>query len=202
MPGGEVWSVNPGFGPNFGPLATTFAQLQSWAAAIVLLNAGNVIPPSWRAAISNAVAVTTIRTEYFGPDGKLAQAAESILATPVAGIGAATKGFQSAVVLSLRTGRPGRSYRGRLYLPALAMVIDTNTLRIAPATRLTLATETATFLKAIGTAAPPAANILPVVVSQTVSLLTTIASISVGDILDSQRRRRDSVAELTSVGPL
>lgn len=199
MPGGEVWSVNPRFIPNFGGPITAYADLLAWANAIPALLAALPTATGIRQNLSSSATITVVRTEYIDVAGRLDQAAEVVLTTPVAGGGAATKPFQTAIVTTLETGRPGRSYKGRLYWPALGAAIDAGTLRVATANTAALAGQVAQLLADIATAAPGDEEVVPAVVSQTSNVATAVQQVSVGNVLDTQRRRRDALEEARSV---
>jgi len=201
LPGGEVWSVNPKFGVKTGGLVIDYSDLLLWAGAISTLNSSNVLPADIRTIISSACAVTVIRCEYRGNSGDLEQAAEVVLSAPAPGTGLMTKPFQSALVSSLLTGRPGRSYRGRLYWPALGASINGSTGRVAPAQVLSFTAAVSAFLSAVQMAAPVDGGVALSVVSDTISTATPVTSILSGDILDTQRRRRDALEELRTSQP-
>lgn len=195
LPGGEVWSVNPRYIGNFGPDISNYPDLLSWATAIGALNTGNVLPMTLRTLLSTAGAVTSVRVEYRDAGDRLQQAAEYVLPSPAAGVGNASKPFQTALVSSLLTGRPGRSYRGRLYWPALGATISATDLRVSDTTAQSICTAVGQFLTAIGNAAPAGTDMALAVVSQTLSTRSAVTGIQVGDVLDVQRRRRDSLQE-------
>lgn len=196
LPGGEVWSCNPRYmpGENGVPI-NEYAELLDWAQGVAALNGGTVLPLDVLSLFGDAVVITTIRTEYIGTEGQLLQAAEVNLADPIEGVGNATKPFQTSTVTSLLTGRPGRSYRGRLYWPTLAMPVSTTTLRIPSSTRDQFATQMAEFLSDTQQGAFAGAPLRLAVVSQTQNTMTPVTQIQVGDVLDVQRRRRDSLTE-------
>lgn len=198
LPGGEVWSVNPKFG---GTPVTSYEDLLSWAEAIEAQIGTGAVGAPLRNAMSSAASITGIRVEHIGANGRLAQAAEVTLSTPLVGAGTATKPFQTAMVFSLRTGRPGRSARGRLYWPALGTTISATTLRLEESVRDAYLEAAVDFLTALQTAAPAGSTIALSVVSQTTGGNTQVTQIQVGDVLDTQRRRRDSAIELYSVLP-
>lgn len=198
LPGGEVWSINPCFAGVGGAAVDSFSDLQSWATAIGALALARIIPPAYESALSAAGTVNSVRTEYYDELGKLANVAEFVPNPVIRPSVAPNKIFQACVVMSLRTGRPGRSYRGRLYWPALSMTVDATTLRIPAATRNTLATQGAQWLANVAAAAPGDTPVEPVVVSQTLGINTIIERVEVGDVVDIQRRRRDSLVEVYS----
>lgn len=202
LPGGEVWSINPKFGISGGGAVDDYQILLGWASSVAGLNSGNIFPTSWRTALSTAGRIASIRAEYYGADGRLAVAAEYILPTSVAGTGTPNKSFSDAICVSLLSGRPGRSYRGRLYIPGLAVGLDTTALRITPTVTLALATEGAAFLDAIADAVGAGQVVRPIIVSQTLGVNTQVSAVRVGDVLDTQRRRRDSLQEAYNTAPV
>lgn len=198
MPGGEVWSVNPRYWSATTGSVVDFAELQTWANDIGAITQGLATNGDLRALMSTATSITAVRVEAVSASGTLVQAAEWRPATPVAGQGTATKPFQSSLVASLLTGRPGRSFRGRLYWPALNIAIGPATLRLTPTQTQSFASAMAAYLTAIGNAAPNGDPLDLVVVSQTLDVATPVTLITVGDVLDTQRRRRDSLEEQRS----
>lgn len=194
-PGGEVWSINPRFFAANTDVVDEYADLLTWAGLIGAGSGGLAIPTDLKAALSAAGAVTSIRAEYIQADGSLGQAAEYVFGTPTAGTGTPTKPQTVAICFSLLTGRPGRSYRGRLYWPGWGAVMDGSTMRIPSVNRGNYVNALAGWLKAIGLAAPSTAPQRLVVVSQTLSTLNFVTQMGVGDVFDTQRRRRDSLVE-------
>jgi hypothetical protein len=103
---------------------------------------------------------------------------------------------QCAVCVTLLTGRPGRSYRGRQYLGGFAVgAVDGNGV---------IETETIVAVRDFYAAWMGAVNDIGnfrkcVVLSPTLGIGSTITSVSVGNIWDTQRSRRDGVAETYSV---
>ena len=201
LPGGEVWSVNPKYNSPAGPI-TDYDELLAWAEnfAESITEWTSAFP--LRQLLSTAAAITSVRMEYRQADDTLGQAAEYIFPTPFAGTGAANKIFQSSVVCSILTGRPGRSYRGRIYWPALNAGLDTQ-LRLTEATRNGIVAAFFNLFQEVTTAAFPIQPDMTLrVVSQTLDVSTPATLIQVGDILDIQRRRRDSLQEFYSSYPM
>lgn len=200
LPGGEVWSVTPKFTGNFGDLITGYADLLEWLTTIQGFNAGRILPDPIMSILSSSASVTGLRGEYINDAGDLTEVAEvgTLGGVPEPGTGTATKPFQTAVVASLRTGRPGRSYRGRIYWPGLSAGINSTTLRLEPGTASGIASATADFLTAVQEAAPAPSAIFLAVVSQTLDTNAGVTSIQVGNVLDVQRRRRDQAVEVYS----
>lgn len=195
LPGGEVWSVNPSFYANLDNVVTDYDELLAWATAIAALNEGDVFPAGLRSLLSSAASISSIRTEYRDGNGNLSQAAEYTLPIVAAGTGTASKPFQTAVVSSLLTGRPGRSRRGRLYWPALAANISSTSLRLSTPSASAVGEAVRSFLSAVTASAPAGKNPQLAVISETLSTATQVTQVAVGDVLDVQRRRRDSLVE-------
>lgn len=194
-PGGEVWSINPRFVQSGGGSVTAYADLLTWATTVAGLNAGKVWDANMIPLLSAAAAISSIRVEAIGADGKLVQAAEYTLPSASAGTGVPTKPLQVSLVVSLLTGRPGRSFRGRLFLPAWGTPVLDSTMRVSAANRSTLATSMKTFLNAVADSAPSAGSMSLAVVSQTIDTFSFVTQLSIGDVLDTQRRRRDALTE-------
>lgn len=97
---------------------------------------------------------------------------------------------QSSLLISLRTGNIGRSYRGRMYLPPVAEALTAE--RVADATALAAAKQTAGLFKEWDARTTDHAT--PVVFSKklvaTVPDGTPITSVRCDAIIRSQRRRQ------------
>lgn len=194
LPGGEVWSVTPKFMGSPSPM-TDYADLEEWATLIgdYIIALDNTDP--LLQLLSTAGAITSIRTEYRDASNALGQAAEYVFSSPKTGNLTANKVFQTSVVISLRTGRPGRSYRGRIYWPALAATLGPQ-LRLSESAMNGIMNSAAGLIGEIeGFADQVGSSVRLAVVSQTLGVATRVQTIQVGDILDIQRRRRDSLQE-------
>lgn len=108
---------------------------------------------------------------------------------------------QSAAVISLRTDAPGASGRGRIYWPATGLEL-TSGLRIPQGTQLGYAVDAAAYFSDIETAMEAAATSLPpwaslnfAVRSKTTKTTPHVQRVQVGDVVDTQRRRRDAMPE-------
>lgn len=98
---------------------------------------------------------------------------------------------QCAMVYTLRTGAPGASRRGRMYLPFRAASATTPEGLIKPSVQAQMANEFAAYMGSL--------NVFGVrhgvVVSKTTKEVRNIRSVEVGDVIDTQRRRRTDVSE-------
>lgn len=198
LPAGEVWSVNPAFIGNFDETPPSHAFLETWAQAIgeyfedlstnLLLN-----------LISSTGAITGVRAEYYDTTGRLADVAEYVLLTPKPGVGGALLPITSAVVCSLYTGIPGRSYRGRIYWPALGLSLDPDTARIRTSDITSLLTAFNDMLSTLQGVAPSSPAVVLGVYSKTMGTGTAISQLRVGNLPDQWRGRRDALTEAYGV---
>lgn len=99
---------------------------------------------------------------------------------------------QCAIVASLLTGKPGKSFRGRVYLPYNAEALVDSDGRVSTAGQTEIAGAWAAFLGGINSA--PDFRFCKVF-SRTKGVATTITTVSVGNVYDTQRRRRNGLTE-------
>lgn len=198
---GEVWSV--GLNYNAVNPIGTFENLQQWAQGIADYIEAQPTTGIYE-IISTAAAITEIRTELRGPEEQLVQAAEVPLTPVKTGLGAATKTPQTTVCFSLLTGRPGRSYRGRLYWPAYSWS-GTTAMRFTPANLglwITSLRALNTAIEAQAELAEPTSTLAWAVRSRLLNSNQEIISVAAGDVPDVQRRRRDDLEEVYVTQPL
>jgi hypothetical protein len=191
--GGDVWSVNPVYsvGGDFGtPVSQTQCQIIATA-----IGTGS-IPTNLLTMWTQGTALTGFKVEARSKTGALESLAEYQRTAPLVGTGTFTHQQSSAVVSSLRTALPGASGRGRLYWPATGVPLQNSTMRLTTANALTYATAFKTFLSTIQTAIDATLDGVALAVwSRKLDDLTVVNQIQVGDILDVQRRRRDTLQE-------
>jgi hypothetical protein len=99
---------------------------------------------------------------------------------------------QCAVVVSLKTASSGPRFRGRMYMPPFTAASLTTDGRLLTATRDSLATAAAAWLTSIKATTP---GWVPVVYSRTGGSTTAVTAVAVGDVIDTQRRRRADLVE-------
>ena len=192
MPGGEVFSVNPVFKLTTG----SEIRYEEATMAVAAINA-LTIPSAILNMITTGCAWTGCRVEGRTVTGELEVLAEGTRTTPATGTGPSEKPFQTSMVLSLRTPTPGGRGRGRLYWPATGVGISATTLRVAGANVSTYLAAIKTYLTAVEGAIDGVIDetVELAVWSRTAAQLPLVNSMSMGDILDTQRRRRDAVPE-------
>jgi hypothetical protein len=135
------------------------------------------------------VTIDTLRGyQYKG--GANAAAVGEITGVGVAGTGSAKQPNQCALVMSLRTALPGRSFRGRMYMPIIGGSMGTNGLLAAgrsDAWCAALANDFGTFNSSgFGKI---------VVCSPKQSAMTQVSAVEADSVVDTQRRRRDALAD-------
>jgi len=187
-----VWEESEVF--NFGlhvtSSAATAAVAQSWSLALTEAWSGAGTPTgALNAAYSTGVRIDTatasLLTQTSGQQTARADVAVNLVGTSAED----SLPPQIAIVVSLRTELANRAGRGRFYLPSPA----TNAVT---AGRLTTAIQQ-NVVNAMTRmfASLDSAGITPILFSRTTFQNTTVTSFNVGDVFDTQRRRRNQLVE-------
>lgn len=135
---------------------------------------------------------TGARVQQLEADGTVRATHTTLLATSSAGSGTVSLPPQCSVVASLRTPTAGPRGRGRMYLPVPAVAALVNSGRIGPGPRQGFADGLQLFFNDWNADALTA----PVgVASGMGGFVTTVTRIEIGDVVDTQRRRRDALPE-------
>jgi hypothetical protein len=193
MPSGEVWSTNPVYkiGGDFG-VPVSAAQAATIATACLAV----AVPTALRTMNVSTVNFSGIRVEARSKAGVLESQAEAVRGAPTTGSGTAPHGFSTALVSSLRTAHPGPSGRGRLYWPATSILLTTASLRVDPTNLISYRDSVKTYLSGLEAAIQATVTGVSLTVWSRKGLATyPVTSIQVGDIVDTQRRRRDAAIE-------
>lgn len=188
----ERWSIGAWFeDPNqiAPPLP---ADVQGWANAIAA-----VIPTAVGGTLRNALTtsgtIDTVNTYWYpsldGPAG-LAGAANLTFA----GLGTAIHPLPTSMVASLKTGRAGRRYRGRNYWPAIGLTVDASG-KFTSTDTTAVPQRFKDLYNAIEEMWPATGALRLVVASKAANEVTPVTSISIGNVPDTQRRRRDGLIE-------
>lgn len=192
--GGEQWTCTAAYQTSFGTgPVKDFDDLQAWATAVAALSGSDYL--ALLKALSAGASLTRIRVAYIDSAGVTAQVAEAPMTGGWVSSDAVLLPYQCAVVCSLLSGRPGRSYRGRIYWPALGVTIDDTTIKLATSEAQGIADDAAALLTDIGGLAGPDALMVPAVASTRLGITSFVSSIRVGNVVDTQRRRRNSAVE-------
>lgn len=194
LPGGEVWSVNPVYsiGGDFGAPVSA-AQALTIATAIDALTISAGITGIFAAGTT----ITGNRVEARALNGVLETQAEHVRGAPVNGtVAASPHPYQTAVVCSLRTTTPGPSGRGRLYFPATGATLAIGNYRMTPAVVNSTLLGIKTLLSGIQGAIDVTLDGVALAVwSRKTLALHVVNNVQMGDVLDTQRRRRDALTE-------
>lgn len=192
LPNGEVWSVNPVWQIADSGVDNTYAEVNAIATACAAIT----VPVPLRLMYNSNTSITGFRVETRKYNGTLELLAEAAVPSVVFGSGTQNHPFQTSMVTSLRSEYPGARGRGRLYWPATGMAISSSTLRPTTADVTTALGGVKTYLSAIQTAINAQIPVINLVVwSRVGGIAHQVTRLLQGDILDTQRRRRDSLAE-------
>lgn len=196
--GAERWSC----GINFTADAITPSadNLADWAEAVLeSLRPTTGTPATVKGYLSTSGTITRVRA-YTHPDlGEPADRAGVSTGAAIAGSGTANMPPQCSLVVTLLTGVAGRSGRGRFYWPHVGgSVTSAGKSSLVSGTT---ASAWADLLSNWGTLLP-SADITVAVASETQGTITPVITASVGDVVDTQRRRRDGLVEARFVGSI
>lgn len=98
--------------------------------------------------------------------------------------------YQCSPVVSFRTATLSRAGRGRIYAPSPAVAALT-AARLSSTAAGNLADSAQAMLQALDTA-----GFTPVIYHRSTGTTTNITTIDVGDVIDTQRRRRNQLTEV------
>lgn len=177
---GESWS----FTLHTEGTASLEAANTAWHDAVVALWTGQL-----DALVSPDITVTEVSTAELGLDTgmQLTRVIDDV-SLPGVATGAMLP-FQCAAAVSFRTQFATRWGRGRLYLPPLSADVLSAGRLSASAQGTILAAMQAAFTALQGD------GLNPVIWSRTKLTTYPIVSIDVGDVIDTQRRRRNKLVE-------
>lgn len=199
---GEVWScgLNYRYFELFGSQMSQ-SMLESTVQRIITAVTGTSLGPRLRALMSSSATLTGWRVEQHDEDESINAVAQNNYGTAISGTGTATKTPQDSCVISLRTDTPGATGRGRIFWPALGATLSAAYKLTTPAPADVL-TDAKALFKLIGDQlnAELAANSMAVTVELAVRSPTNhvsrkVVRLQAGDVLDTQRRRRDKIVE-------
>lgn len=125
---------------------------------------------------------------YFTDSTSADLQSSALFAAPRAGSGTANHPKETSLVVSERTNQPGRSGRGRFYLPACGIALTAGGLVASSTAVDDLGDAAITLFDALS-----AALAIPVVASFTKGQTYNITRLEIDNKPDTQRRRQDKV---------
>lgn len=189
----EIWSTSFQFGGGGFNLVDSQEGLDTWSGALGIALDGlttNVL----QVLLGSDNTIDSVDVQYYEASNQLAlQSSSSVSA--VVGASSNSCPRQTAVVLSLRTGLPGGSRRGRCYWPAIGADIGANGRLASGNTPLEIAQDFAAMVSGIAATAPSPFDAQYGVYSVALDTVTPVTLIQCGDVPDTQRRRRDGMIE-------
>jgi hypothetical protein len=190
----EAWSTKIDCDVSLDIEEITSVQLNDIANAVMTRFSGLASTNELKTLLSSSGALLRVRTYSMIGTPSSALRGGASTAARVPGAGTLNKTPQTAVVFSLLSGLSGGSFRGRMYWPALQAGVGTNLRQSSQATQ---AQAMATFLTGVVTDVEGVLNTGAsiAIYSPTRNLLTAVSTVQVGDVLDTQRRRRDNLRE-------
>lgn len=130
---------------------------------------------------------------YDGSGAKAVDVAESAIVTgqqPGTSV-AATLPMQACMVVTLHTGRPGRSYRGRMYVPAISAALATHQYAAADVNAVTGAV--ANWFTNLNSLLTPYVAVM----STKLGATAVVTDVAADSIPDTQRGRAEHLAAST-----
>lgn len=197
---GEVFST--GFAVYCPPPNDlTQDDMNAWAEAIydyIALEPSEV--QQFMAQLSSGGQIDRIRIYRYAAPGQPATALAVSTGVPLVGAGVPSQPLQCATVWSLLTGIPGRSYRGRMYWPKWTGTVNAQFRNSS--VNDSMAQNAALFINTIAGASVAGATFVPAVASVTLGEVTPVTSLRIGNVIDTQRRRRDNNPETYYSAPV
>lgn len=198
----ERWSTSIAFQDSQGDAVTDPDDLGEWAENVRGLFAAT---STWGTALKglwgSSTNLTQVRIYSYLVPGGAATGLGVSTGGNVAGSGSITFPFQSALVFTLGTNRPGRSFRGRSYWPILTGTLSSTGQYSNTAGILTTAQAFRDMLAAVAGQSTGTGVMRPVIASASEGTVTAVTSVRLGNIIDTQRRRRGDLPETFQAVP-
>lgn len=152
---------------------------------------------SVQSVLSASTLYTDVKLYDIDPvTAKTTDLAQAVFTAAARGTSTTVLPNQVALAVTLDTGQPGRTKRGRLYLGGFGSgLLETASGRLKATEANTIAQAFADFLQKSRDQSLDIDAYRPVVFSRVGSSALPILSVSIGNVMDTQRRRRDSLVE-------
>lgn len=190
LPGGEIAQTRIHWAAFAGSWSIDDAQVDDFAARCQAL---------WDdidGVYGDDVLYQGVKVQVIDLDGHVSETFDRFITGDPGARTANTLPHEVAVVVSLRSFTDSRAGRGRSYLPPPAVDMVTSTSRFDSAGTAAVSTGMASFLSPLTSGSD---TWFSAVQSPTTSSYYKLRSVSVGDVFDAQRRRRDNLAEVRVV---
>lgn len=187
--GGDSWSCGFSTPPELAPDMATMEHLAARAGALF---GSSFWTPVFKPIAGASTDVRGARAAAIAADGHTIVSGEFLYATPSGGNLDYSLPPEVAVCVSLRTTTPGPRGRGRMYLPPLSPDQLDNRGGLNLTVRDGLAAGMAAFLSAWN--ADPDTKTASVASNVGIEV-SAVTAVKVGNVFDSQRRRRDRLVE-------
>lgn len=207
---GDIWSCTINFGAASGEAGPSDEQtLKAAAARVRALQGGSIVGPNLRAFMSSAYALTGFKlSAVSGTTFRETAQAAVTLGGPVAGSGTPVQAPEIAACVSWNLEQSNRRNRGRIYWPGVGRAVNSD-MRYSSADTQSLNDGMNEFILQLtgaiggaqqgGTGDGTGGGFYALVVSKVGRSAVPIESVSVGDVPDVQRRRRNKEREAYSV---
>lgn len=198
--GNEIWTTGFALGQSNGGdegEAPTEAEAQAIAEAFrkIWVLPANMFSQQYR--------FTGVKVSHVSTDGSTDTSLTRFYTLPVQAAGAAgttTPLAQAALVVTLQTLKQrGRGSKGRMYIPGLAEPVQSDG-KLATATVTRTANQFKTFLDEVN-ASPAVPGFVMLMSAERTGVpfgaaeMNRVASVRVGNVVDTQRRRRNKLVE-------
>lgn len=195
----DIWTVGLNFGGNLRPEYATAADMPSIAPILATWW------DAWSTQLSTGVEMTGFKWNAIGPNGRYVFPEQpNDYEWPVSKKGVQTTPIHpssACVVMSLYTPLKGKRYRGRIYLPNTQGTLDSS-WRLQNAHQL-CATATADMIGALNLEFGQAPNGSGVcIIASSYGVNTPVTVVRGGNVLDTQRRRRNRIEEVYYDSPI
>jgi hypothetical protein len=195
LPGGETWSI----GLRTGAVAIpTTAQLDALASNVATLFQACISSGTDGIQARNPTTWTfeSVTARHVTAAGLTDRLGNPQIATTAGGSATQYQPDQIAVVFTLLSATPGRSGKGRVYIPVLS-IAGIVASRLTFAQISDFADTFALFLGGISIMTGGGIGPFPICVQSRLGpgVPSQVTAVSVGDVMDTQRRRRDKLVE-------
>lgn len=193
----ERWSVGLTYG--LGGLTLSAAQAQELAEDLAdAIGAGTISVGTLANGVGAAVTMDTVEVYSYGAVGPAVSRGSDLITPTKTFTGTTSAPPQTTGCITLLTGLPGASRRGRIYWPQTAPVINTS---YKSSTAQGLGNGLNTLNTGITNALAFYGPFRLCVYSAKLDEVTEVTAFRSGDVLDTQRRRRDALTESYTLTP-